>query len=190
MELPEIHTLDNIEWQIFGTLTFKKATMPHQSRLKMWFALTRTLSKDCRVYFPNLLWVLRFEHGERTLRPHFHCLIGGLPAWAVSDGRRFKRENGSWDFNNGTCKALEARWSTMGLHPKDKQKRLSRFSLYDARLNGAAYLIKCLGGDSRLAADAHETRRFFQDSTELTISDSIHAYKAAYLRNHPRKTLA
>lgn len=182
MELPEIHLMSKIEWQIFGTLTFKKERMPHRDRMKMWFAEIRTLAKWQKVYFPKLLWALRFEHGELTGHPHFHCLIGGLPQAAVSGGVRFQRENGSWDSNNRTCKALEAKWARMGLKKADPQNRISQFSLYDARLNGAAYMLKCLGVDqSRLAKDIYETAKFDWAAEELTLSDSVSRVVIAYL---------
>ncbi|WP_136063154.1 hypothetical protein [Pontiella sulfatireligans] len=174
--------MDKIEWQIFGTLTFKKERMPHHHRLKMWYAEVRTLAKWQHVYFPELLWALRFEHGELTGRPHFHCLIGGLPKAAVSGATKIRRAGGSWDVVNRTCHAMYAKWARMGLKESDPKDRISQFSLYDSRLNGGAYILKCLGVDeSRLSKDIYETAKFNWEADELTLSESVTRVVSAYL---------
>lgn len=183
MEIPKIHVMSKVEWQFFGTLTFKKERMPTASRFTLWFALARTLAKWYGVYFPNLLWVLRTEQGEVTGRTHFHCLIGGLPGTAVRDAKVIRRADGTWDVNNPTCHALEAKWGSLGLHERDPQKRISRFSLYAARLNGAGYICKCLGVEtSRLTKDIYETGKFDWGDNELTLSDSVIKVARTYLR--------
>ena len=183
MEIPEIHAMSRVNWQFFGTLTFKKERMPTAVRIKLWFALARALAKWYGVRFPNLLWVLRTEQGEVTGRAHFHCLIGGLPETAVRDAKVIKRENGTWDVNNPTCHALQAKWGRLGLHADDPQNRIARFSLYDARLNGAGYLCKCLGvDDSRLTKDIYETGKFDWGDNQLTLSDSVIRVASTYLR--------
>ena len=174
MEIPEIHVMSCVDWQIFGTLTFKKQRLSEARRLKMWFAEVRTLGRWWHVYFPELLWVLRIEQGERTGRTHFHCLIGGLPQAAVSNGRSFQRKDGSWDVGNRTTHALEAKWARMGLNSRDKRDRISRFSLYDSRLNGGAYLAKCLDIDeTRYSKDVHESGKFNWGDNQLILSDSL-----------------
>lgn len=183
MEIPEIHVIGRIEWQIFGTLTFKKANHPEAERRKMWFAEVRSLAKWYHVYFPDLLWVLRIEQGESTGRTHYHCLIGGLPEAAVSGGKRFLREDGTWDRGNRTTHALEAKWARMGLNPADKKDRISRFSLYDARPNGVSYIAKCLGDEhGRLEKDLYESGKFNLLENQLILSDSIHSVARAYLK--------
>jgi len=175
MEIPEVHVMARVNWQLFGTLTFKSVRESLFVRSqKMWFAEVRTLSRWYHVHFPDLLWVLRIEQGEATGRTHFHCLIGGLPEAAVAGGVTFRREDGSLDVGNRTTHALEAKWARMGVHPADKQNRISRFSLYDARLNGASYLVKCLGvDDGRLGKDIYESSKFGWDDRQLILSDSL-----------------
>ena len=183
MEIPEIHVMKRSDWQFFGTLTFKKERKPAANRLKLWFALLRNLAEWYDVDFSYLLWVLRIEQGEVTGRTHFHCLIGGLPKTAVRDQKKIQRENGMWDVNNSTCHALEAKWGRLGLHENDPQKRIARFSLYDAQLNGAGYLCKSLGvDDSRLTKDIYETSKFDWGDNELTLSDSVIKVARTYLR--------
>ena len=187
MEIPEIHVMKRINWQFFGTLTFKKERMPTANRFELWYALARTLAEWHDVDFSYLLWVLRIEQGEVTGRTHFHCLIGGLPERAVRDAKRIQRADGTWDVNNPTCHALEATWGRLGLHKRDPQIRISRFSLYDARLNGAGYLCKCLGAeDSRLTKDIYETGKFSWGADELRLSDSVYKVARAYLRRSLR----
>lgn len=174
MEIPDVHLMDKVAWQIFGTLTFKSERLSFARRQRMWFAEVRTLSRWHHVHFSKLDWVLRIEQGEATGRTHFHCLIGGLPKTAVSGGVRFQREDGSWDVGNRTTHSLEAKWARMGLDPADKQNRISRFSLYDARLNGASYLVKCLGVEnSRLGKDIYESAKFAWEDRQLILSDSL-----------------
>ncbi len=174
MEIPEVHAMSLVEWQVFGTLTFKSERLSQARRIKMWFAEARTLAKWWHVHFPELLWVLRIEQGEATGRTHFHCLIGGLPKAAVSGGVAFQRADGSLDVGNRTTHALESKWARMGLTPADKKNRISRFSLYDARLNGAGYLLKCLDvDDGRLSKDVYETAKFLWDDRQLILSDSL-----------------
>lgn len=182
MELPEIHLINKIDWQIFGTLTFKKERMPNGARTRMFFAQVRTLAKWYHVFFPELLWVLRTEQGELTGRTHQHCLIGGLPKAAVSGGVRFQYSKGDWDVKNKTCHALEENWGRMGLNPKDGQNRISRFSLYDSRLNGGSYLCKCLGiEENRISKDIYESGKFGSVLTDLTLSHSVERVCIAYL---------
>lgn len=183
MEVPEIHILNKIAWQLFGTMTFKKAYVPDGQRLKMWFALVRTLAKWHHVYFKQLLWVLRYEQGEATGRPHFHCLIGGLPKAALAGQEKIMRENGTWDVTNRTCHALHAKWAKMGLNPNDSQDRISQWSIYDDRLNGSAYILKCLVDDeSRIFKDIYETGKFSNlEDRQLILSDSVIQVVQSYL---------
>jgi len=176
MEVPEINVMAVIEWQFFGTLTFKSERLSPERRLKMWFALNRTLASWYHIHFTKLLWVLRIEQGEATGRTHFHCLIGGLPSAAAAGGITIQRQGGDFDVTNRTCHALEAKWGRMGLHESDKQNRISRFSLYDSRLNGASYITKCLGVESgRFCKDVYESAKFGLGDNQLILSDSISA---------------
>ena len=80
METPEIHVLNRINWQFFGTLTFKSERLPERVRLQMFIAYLRQFSRQFGLTFPKLFWCLRQEHGELTGRRHFHYLIAGAPA--------------------------------------------------------------------------------------------------------------
>jgi hypothetical protein len=80
METPEIHVLNRINWQFFGTLTFKSERLPERVRLQMFFAYLRQFCRQFGLKFPKLLWCLRQEQGELTGRRHFHYLIAGAAA--------------------------------------------------------------------------------------------------------------
>lgn len=186
MEIPDVHLMSKIEWQIFGTLTFKKERMPDHHRQKMWFAQMRTLAKWQHVHFSKLLWVLRTEQGEKTGRTHFHCLIGGLPKTALRDATLVKHQRGGHSWQNRTTHALHSKWARMGLNEKDTNLRISRWSIYQAHLNGASYIVKCLDGmESRDLADKYEAGKFVWGNNELTLSDSVFKVVSAYLRTSP-----
>ncbi|MFN0126774.1 MAG: hypothetical protein ACKV19_08840 [Verrucomicrobiales bacterium] len=63
MESPDIHKLRLIDWQFFGTLTFKSERLPERVRISLYFAMMRQVAKQFRAYFRFLLWCLRMEQG-------------------------------------------------------------------------------------------------------------------------------
>ena len=98
METPELHVINKIHWQFFGTLTFKRDRMVERWRLGMWFALLRLTAKQFEIPFPKLLWVLRQEKGEQFGRIHFHYLLAltkleKLQALLKPSARLFPRPN-------------------------------------------------------------------------------------------------
>ena len=164
MEKPDVHLLMGINWQLFGSLTFKQERLPERVRLSMFFAFARTLCKWHRVYFPELVWCLRQEFGEIGGRRHFHCLIAGLPRHVV---------------HVPTCMALKALWEQVG-------GGMARISEFDPTLNGEGYLLKCLGVPSDLG-DLYESTKFGGDC-ELMLSKSVNRINQAAIRRsglHP-----
>lgn len=149
MESPDIHKLRLIDWQFFGTLTFKSERLPERVRLSAYFAMMRKVAKQFRVFFPNLLWCLRLESGEATGRVHFHYLLAGLPRQAVSVT---------------TCFFQMATWEQVG-------GGMARVHRFDPRLNGAGYLLKCLG-ESADAGDLYESAKFGGSHCQLMLSNA------------------
>jgi len=192
MEIPDIHVLKAADWQVFGTLTFRSENLTPARRLSMWFALTRKVCKWWHVYFPELLWCLRLEQGDKTGRVHYHCLIGGLPMAAVSHPVRFQRENGSWDIGNRLTHSMESFWRNFAVSEKVpvERRRVSRFSIYDARLNGAAYITKCLGieEEGRYMKDVYESGKFGLGDCRLILSDSLSKLAACRSGANTRST--
>ena len=148
METPEIHILSRIDWQFFGTLTFKSERLPERVRLALYFALLRCVAAEFRVYFPRLLWCLRQETGEQFGRRHFHYLLAGLPASGVS---------------KTTCFYQMSTWEKLG-------GGMARVSEFDPLLNGEGYILKCLGYAD--AGDYYESAKF-GGHCQLMLSHSV-----------------
>ncbi|NRB76067.1 MAG: hypothetical protein HRU46_17030 [Verrucomicrobiales bacterium] len=154
MEIPEIHVLNQIRWQFFGTLTFRSDRLSERKRYGACFTLLRKISRQYKVPFDRLLWVLRREDGEKTGRTHFHYLLAGLD-------RRYE--------NSTTCFWLMHRWETLrgGGH--------SRVEVFDPRLNAGSYILKGLGNfnDSTLGGGFYESAKFSSEESQLTIADAV-----------------
>lgn len=153
MEIPEIHVLNRIHWQFFGTVTFRSERLSERKRFGMCFALLRQTSKEFQVPFRRLLWVLRREDGEKTGRTHFHYLLAGL-------NRRFE--------NPTTCFWLMNRWEQL-------RGGMSRVSVFDPRLNAGSYILKDLNrfDDSTLGGGYYESSKFSSEDSQLTIADAV-----------------
>jgi hypothetical protein len=117
---PEKHLLEHIEWQFFCTFTFKGLKTVETVWLKMFFSLLREEAGYLGVHFSKILWVLRREKGEATGRPHYHALIAGLPASAVSES---------------TCFSLMKMWERHG-------GGIARVRVYNSALTGVEYVLK------------------------------------------------
>ena len=122
METPEAYLLSRIDWQLFGTLTFKSERLPERVRCSLWFAWLRWLGRRLRVKFPGILWCLRQEAGEIGGRRHFHCLIAGLPRSVLCPSLNFE---------------LMAAWRKLG-------GGWARVAIYQHDREGVRYLVKGL----------------------------------------------
>lgn len=153
MELPEIHVLNRIRWQFFGTLTFTSERISQRRRYHMWYAFLRRTAKQYRMPFSRLLWVLREEQGEKFGRVHFHFLLAGL-----------ERRN----LNRSSCFWLIDQW-------KQRKGGMAQVTLFDPRLNAGGYILKDLANfdDSTLGGGAYESAKFGSDTCQLTIAHSV-----------------
>ena len=149
MESPDIDKLRRIDWQFFGSLSFKSERLPERVRLSVYFATMREVAKQFRVFFPNLLWCLRQEDGESTGRRHFHYLLAGLPRQVVNTASRF--------FQMAT-------WEQVG-------GGMARVHRFDPRLNGAGYILKCLG-ETADGGDSYESAKFGGGHCHLMLSNA------------------
>jgi hypothetical protein len=149
MESPDIHKLRLIDWQFFGTLTFTSERLPERVRLSLYFALMRKVGKQFRVFFPSLLWCLRMEQGEMTARRHFHYLLAGLPRQVV---------------NPASCFFQMQTWEKVG-------GGMARVHRFDSRLNGAGYILKCLG-ETTDPGDSYESAKFGGGHCQLMLSNA------------------
>ena len=113
------HLLDSVEWQFFCSLTFKSLSVRESVWLKMWFSVMREQADNFGVHFLRIPWVLRYELGEKTARPHFHALIAGLPNHAVQ---------------SATCFSFMRIWEKHG-------GGNARVRVYDPTLAGVDYVL-------------------------------------------------
>ncbi len=83
--------LEQVDWQIFGTLTFKQARLPERIRIGMFFSTLRKLANRLNLHFSRLVWALRPEGDGKLTHRHFHFLIAGwrdsLRSWANASPR-------------------------------------------------------------------------------------------------------
>jgi len=150
MEAPDIHILNRINWQFFGTLTFKKERMSDKHRLSMFTALIDEYGRSVGVPFRFLPWYLRGEKGEMTARRHYHYLLSGVPDTYVG---------------TISCFAQMKIWESLG-------GGMARVRVFDSRLNAAGYILKVSGLDetTALGAENYESAKFGNRSTELIAS--------------------
>jgi hypothetical protein len=149
---PELHSLSQVGWQFFCTLTFKSEKLSDRVRAAMFFQWVRTQGLNSGVHFSKLLWCLRRELGEATKRLHLHVTIAGLP---------------SHYRNRMTCMAMMATWEKCG-------GGMARVRVYDQSLDGLDYFLKVGSGLSCAfdAMDYHELSKF-GGSCEVMLSKSV-----------------
>ncbi len=155
---PEVVFLERVPWQFFATMTFRKVDLPRKVRISMFFKFARQISRQHRIFFPNLLWALRLERGEIGGRLHFHSLIGGLPASAAT---------------KGNCFAMMALWAD------SCGGGFARIRLFAPDLDGVSYVIKGLDGPAHNGADLYESGKFVDQSSELMLAASVHRHRQA-----------
>jgi hypothetical protein len=155
MALAEANLLAQFRsWRVFGTGTFAGCNIPGpsaQRRLSHAF-LYRAASDVFCVPFRKLVWCLRYEMGEKLGRGHYHWLIGG----------RFKA-------SISHCFMLNALWDSL------PRCGFSRNHVFDQRLNGIAYVAKCLASETQggsLAGDFYESGKF-GTADHVTLSNSF-----------------
>jgi len=147
---PEEYALKQVSWQVFATYTFIKKELSVPRRIKLFFGTLRICCKWFHVYFPRLKWALRIEKGEKFGRVHLHCLIAGLPEFAVT----FQ-----------TCQAIASIWS--------KRKRLGHADVRQWARGGNAvsYILK--GDYSLVSANSYERAKFDGGRCVVILSESI-----------------
>ena len=116
----EKHLLEDMGWQFFSTFSFKSLKVREAVWIKMFFAVMREQADNFGIHFFDLMWALRYELGEQTGRPHFHALIAGMPASAVSPA---------------TCFSFMRIWEA-------HRGGMARVRVYDATLPGVDYVLK------------------------------------------------
>lgn len=156
---PELELITRYpSWCQFGTLTFENAggVAPSQGfRYKLAFAWLRAVAGMAGLDFSRLLWVLRDELGENTLRAHFHVLLG----------RTHLPLNPSTNFR------LMAAWERLG-------GGMARVKTFNRSLAGAEYVSKCLSGESTRGESSYELDKFGWTDRPPILSHSLVEYLA------------
>lgn len=150
MEHPDKYTVARIEWQFFGTLTFKQERLPDRVRASMLFAFLRTCAGYYRVHFKKTLWCGRMEAGEMAARLHYHVLMAGFPPHAVQ---------------TRTCFAFMEAWRKVhGGHPQVR--------VFNPNLDGVDYVLKGAGeAVLRYEGNDYELTKF-GTADKVTFSES------------------
>jgi hypothetical protein len=151
MEAPEIHVLNRIGWQVFGTLTFKSERLPERVRVSLFFALLRESKAIFGLKLIRLLWCLRQESGEVTGRRHFHFLLAGAPERTVIPT---------------SCFWLQDKWEKLG-------GGMARIHVFDSSLNAGSYIMKRCGFGESIGGDAYESAKFSDKACELMLADRV-----------------
>ena len=125
--------------------------VPERVWLSMFFAPLRKAARAERMPFKRLLWCLRQERGEATLRRHFHFLLAGLPSDAIS---------------MRTCFALKNAW-------EDFRGDKAKVSVFDPALNSGQDLLKADSQSGDDAGDAYELAKFWGGSCDIMIAQSV-----------------
>ena len=157
------YSLARIDWDVFGTLTFRSVPSLKVSYGRAW-SFFGLVSKAVQRPYSGLLIALREERGEIGGRFHFHFLLGG-----TGSRNRVTLSH--------QCEKLWAKVHGQGA--------IARCRQYDAALRGVPYVTKCLsGGGLSLGANRYEVRKFDSADT-LTLSRSV----LRVIRSHDRMGL-
>lgn len=83
MESAWAFQLNLVEWQLFMHLSFAALTPSFNKRKAKCEELFWKLAGVHGLHLHDLAFVIRFENGERTGRPHCHAVLTGLPERGV-----------------------------------------------------------------------------------------------------------
>lgn len=152
MHQPELFSLSQVDWQFFGTLTFRKENVSARKARRMFDRMIGLQARNFGVHYRKVIWCLRTEFGEMTGREHFHALIGGLPTHVKT---------------TATCFAFKRIWENAG-------GGMARVYVYECGLDAAGYILKGLEDRSRQRSEGHfyETVKFGR-APELSFSESM-----------------
>ena len=146
---PDQYHLGALDWEYFGSLTYKGKVPTEKHRRTMWFALVYELSKKCQSKPSDLLWVLREERGEQFGRLHQHFLLS---------------------FSKPGLHNNRHTWSFVMKHLWEKVVGGGgcRIRPYNWRRSGVEYALKDLAG-----GDAYELGKFNADAAALMLSHRL-----------------
>ena len=68
-----------VPWNVFATLTFRRV-VGESYAMRHAGDFMKRCARLCRVSPEKFIWLIRYEQGERTGRPHVHALIAVPPS--------------------------------------------------------------------------------------------------------------
>ena len=153
---PDAWLLAKIDWDVFGTLTFRE--IPPKSVMQKCAAefVRRVSKKIYNLSTPrNLLYGVRYELGEKTGRPHYHFLTGAkrAPETRVNKTTLAKQMEHIWENEVKQTLKSNAYRPCVGF---------SKIRKYDSSKTGAGYICK----DALSARDLYELKKFHTDITQ------------------------
>lgn len=140
--------LNQIEWQVWGTLTFKR-NLQEECRVSMFHACLRDIAYYTHLHRRKLIWVLKQEFGKKFDRVHFHFFLAGLPAQRVMPT---------------LCRFVAKSWASHGGGSTDVQ-------IHSTDRNARDYCSKCSWRNS--PNKFYESVHFGRNGDELCLSDSF-----------------
>lgn len=142
------HILAKEEWDVFCTFTFNGEPPPYSIQKRCIFELTRRVAKQVyKVKSPlwDMRFGIRFELGEKTLRPHWHAIFAGYKSSVTS---------------SKTTKAYQVKhiWENQVSDTKKAKSNVGHACVraYDSSKPGAAYICK----EALSARDFYELKKF------------------------------
>lgn len=142
---PISFNLNKIEWDFFGTLTFRR--VPDRGiRKKMIFHYLRRISAShgSRNWKWHIKWAVRHEFGEEYGRPHFHFLL------------KVPLEH-DWSNETAHCKFLEHLWEK----EVAGSAGFADVRSYNPSQSGAEYIMKADQGWFTSGANSYEINKFY-----------------------------
>jgi hypothetical protein len=88
--------LNLVPWQVFFHLSFRQLMPSMKGRMDHTKRLVRKIATNYLICEDDLAFVVRFEDGDRTGRPHCHMLMSRLPMKGASTRSCFVYKNW-WD---------------------------------------------------------------------------------------------
>lgn len=137
------YSLSLLEWDFFGTLTFKNPLPKQSTRWAEAYRHLHRIGEIAQRPYSELRIALRYELGELNERPHFHYLIGELR----SSNLHTVLHRAAYDWHKSNGGHAEIR-------------------LYVPQMDGEAYVDKTLGGN------LYEVGKF-NKAGELVLSRSV-----------------
>ena len=140
MESAWAFQLNLVEWQLFLHLSFAALTPSFNNRKAKCEELFWKLAGVHDLHLNDLAFVIRFENGELTGRPHCHAVLTGLPEKGIDRKSQFayqswaKKIMGNARINPFQRSLPGVAYLTEGLHHYDPGTayEISKFGTADA----------------------------------------------------------